>query len=80
MATSAFNAGAAAVESARATAAPYVQSATDTVARALSGLEAQATPKDPVPSKTAPLESGQQVVDTPYPQATTTQSTKVGGL
>ncbi|KAK7695162.1 hypothetical protein QCA50_002352 [Cerrena zonata] len=80
VAASAYSAGAAAVESARTTAAPYVQSATDSVSRALSGSEPQPETSDSAARKTTSLEFGQHVVDSPYPSTTTTQNSKAGGL
>ncbi|CAL1694985.1 unnamed protein product [Somion occarium] len=90
VASNAYNTGLAALQTATTTAAPYVQSATETVSRTLSGTAAASTqaeapssasvPAGGVPPKTAPLESGQHVVNSPYPQTTTGQSTKVGEL
>lgn len=65
IANQALNAGVAAVKTAGTTAAPYVQSATDAVTRAVSGTTAP-DPHAPVAAKTAPLESGPHVVESPY--------------
>ncbi|KAH8099254.1 hypothetical protein BXZ70DRAFT_1009071 [Cristinia sonorae] len=73
VATQALNAGLAAVETARTTAAPYVQSATDAVTRAVSGTSADTTTPtthvNGVAPKSAPLESGPHVVESPYAAA-----------
>jgi len=85
IATSALATGIAAVESARTTATPYVQSAADTITRTIAGAaaghgSAATTKPNEVDAKTAPLESGPHKVDTPYPATTTGQSTKVAGV
>ncbi|KAI0082090.1 hypothetical protein K474DRAFT_1703109 [Panus rudis PR-1116 ss-1] len=80
VASSALGAGLSAVETAKTTAAPYVQGATTAVKNTLVGSNGTATSQQPesVAPKTAPLESGPHTVDTPYPQTTTGQATKVG--
>ncbi|THH33118.1 hypothetical protein EUX98_g1059 [Antrodiella citrinella] len=64
VANQALNAGLAAAETARTTAAPYMQSATDAVSRAVQG-DGSSHPNSVAPT-TASLESGPHVVDSPY--------------
>jgi len=82
VANQALDAGLAAVETARTTAAPYVQSAAEAVSRAVQGTGSSTdttSHSSGLAQKSAPLEAGSHVVESPYTATTLNgQNPKVG--